>query len=394
MPQNVAYVAYGGSVASLGVCLDQVRSWLERYIVVIKDQDLDILALWIVHTWVAEETYTSPRLLIDSPVPGSGKTTLLEHLGKLCQNPIQMASVSSPALLARITANGIRTLLIDEADRSLDPKRPGVGDLVAILNSGYKTGGTRPVLVKGKADAWEVEEMPTYSPVAIAGNTPLLPDDTRSRCIAIRLMPDNEGKAEQSDWEWIEISALDLRDHIQGVADQVREQVRTARPTLPDNCRNRNRERWNPLAKIASVAGEPWVTKCNQAIQADLDLALEVAENGEGSVSPAVQIAQDLYNTLGTHPRFELSSELVKQLIRQNPEAWSYASPYGKDLTPKRLGSILNRSFGIYSQRQGANARGWHTNQFAQIWQKLGITPGNPTKATEATKATSEGGLL
>jgi hypothetical protein len=261
MPENVAYVAYGGSVASLGVCLDQVRSWLERYIVVIKDQDLDILALWIVHTWVAEETYTSPRLLIDSPVPGSGKTTLLEHLGKLCQNPIQMASVSSPALLARITANGIRTLLIDEADRSLDPKRPGVGDLVAILNSGYKTGGTRPVLVKGKGDAWEVEEMPTYSPVAIAGNTPLLPDDTRSRCIAIRLMPDNEGKAEQSDWEWIEINALDLRDHIQGVTDEIREQVRTARPNLPDNCRNRNRERWNPLAKIASVAGEPWVTK-------------------------------------------------------------------------------------------------------------------------------------
>jgi MoxR-like ATPase len=228
MPENGAYGAYGGYGGSLGVCLDQVRSWLERYIVVIKDQDLDILALWIVHTWLAGETYTSPRLLIDSPVPGSGKTTLLEHLGKLCQDPIQMASVSSSALLARITASGIRTLLIDEADRSLDPKRDGVKDLVAILNSGYKIGGSRPVLVKGKGDAWQVEEMPTYSPVAIAGNTPLLPEDTRSRCIAIRLMPDQEGKAEQSDWEWIEISALDLRDHIQEVAEQVREQVRTA----------------------------------------------------------------------------------------------------------------------------------------------------------------------
>ena len=390
MPENVAYGAYGGYGGSLGVCLDQVRSWLERYIVVIKDQDLDILALWIVHTWLAGETYTSPRLLIDSPVPGSGKTTLLEHLGKLCQDPIQMASVSSAALLARITAGGIRTLLIDEADRALDPKRDGVKDLVAILNSGYKIGGSRPVLVKGKGDAWQVEEMPTYSPVAIAGNTPRLPDDTRSRCIAIRLMPDQEGKAEQSDWEWIEISALDLRDHIQEVAEQVREQVRTARPILPDNCRNRNRERWNPLAKIASVAGEPWVTKCNQAIQADLDLALEVAENGETSYSPAVQISHDLYKILGTQPRFELSTELVKQLIKDNPEMWSFNSTYGKDLTPKRLGIILNGSFGIYSQRQGANARGWHTNQFIQIWQKLGITPGNPPKATEPPKATKE----
>jgi hypothetical protein len=305
-----------------------------------------------------------------------------------------MASVSSPALLARITAIGIRTLLIDEADRSLDPKRQGVGDLVAILNSGYKIGGTRPVLEKGKGEAWEVNEMPTYSPVAIAGNTPLLPDDTRSRCIAIRLMPDNEGKAEQSDWEWIEVNAIDLREHIQEATEAVREQVRQARPLLPPGCRNRHRERWNPLAKVALVAGDTWTERCNASIQADLDLAAEVAENGDGTTSPAVQIAQDLYKVLGTETRFELSSEIVRKLISLNPEAWSFTSPYGKDLTPKRLGSILNRSFGIYSVRSGANSRGWNSGQFVQIWQKLGITPGNPPKATEPPKATSEEQLL
>ena len=37
--------------------------------------DLDLLALWTVHTWLVAETYTTPRLLFDSPVPGSGKTT-------------------------------------------------------------------------------------------------------------------------------------------------------------------------------------------------------------------------------------------------------------------------------------------------------------------------------
>jgi hypothetical protein len=63
-----------------------------------------------------------------------------------------MASISSAAMLARITANEVRTLLIDEADRALNPKRPGVDDLIAILNSGYKRGATRPVLVQSKND--------------------------------------------------------------------------------------------------------------------------------------------------------------------------------------------------------------------------------------------------
>ena len=376
----------GGSGGYLGVCLDQVRSWLAKYIVVIREDDLDTLALWIVHTWLCEETYTSPRLLIDSPVAGSGKTTLLEHLGKLCRDPIQMASVSSPALLARVTGKSIRTLLIDEADRSLDPKRPGVGDLIAILNSGYKRGGTRPVLV-GKD--WDVDEMSTFSPVAIAGNSPMIPDDTRSRCITIRLMPDTENKALESDWEFIEIDALDLRDHISGVADQVREEVRLCRPKLPAGCKNRHRERWNPLAKIAQVAGDPWLSKTLELIQSDLDLANEVIENGEQNLAPAVQLATDLYKLIGTDPRFELSTELVRQLIKHNPDAWSMQSSYGKDLNTKRLGTILNKSFGIYSQRQGANQRGWHTNQFLQIWQRLGIPHINPPKATNPPNPTS-----
>jgi len=394
MAADVGYVASGGSVASMSGCLDQVRSWLSRFIVVIRDEDLDLLSLWIIHTWLADETYTSPRLLIDSPVPGSGKTTLLDHLDKLCKNPIQMASVSSAALLARVTADGTKTLLIDEADRSLDLKRPGSGDLIAILNSGYKKGGSRPVLVPKKGGDWEYSQMPTYSPVAIAGNTPHLPDDTRSRCISVRLMPDLAGTAEQSDWEWLEIDAQDLQDHIQEAVEPIREAVRMARPNLPEGCRNRHRERWNPLAKIASVSGQKWIDKCNYLIQADLALAAEVAENGEGSVRPSVMIAQDLHKLLGGEPKSVPSTEIVRDLIKMNPEAWSMASPYGKDLTPKRMGTILNSNFGIYSQRIGSNARGWHTNQFIQIWERLGITPYKATEATEATEATPDRGLF
>src|SRR5690606_25804692 len=125
-----------------GELLGEVRAWLARFVVTMSGDDLDLLALWAAHTHVCVETYTTPRLVLDSPVPGSGKTTVLEHLERLCMHPVQMASLSSPALLTRMLDAGLRTLLIDEADRSLSPDKPEVAELIAVLNSGYKRGGT------------------------------------------------------------------------------------------------------------------------------------------------------------------------------------------------------------------------------------------------------------
>ncbi len=116
---------------------------LAKYVAVMHDGDLDVLTLWAAHTHVALECYTSPRLLLDSPVPASGKTTTLEHLQRLSAAPLQAASLSSAALLARILAKQIRTLLIDEADRNLDPKRPV--SMIYSQSSTLGTSGAQPV---------------------------------------------------------------------------------------------------------------------------------------------------------------------------------------------------------------------------------------------------------
>lgn len=53
--------------------------------------------------------------------------------------------------------------------------------------------------------------MSTYGPVALAGNSPNLPDDTRSRCITVLLLPDLDGTVADSDWQHIEEDALALQ---------------------------------------------------------------------------------------------------------------------------------------------------------------------------------------
>src|SRR6478735_11920385 len=59
--------------------LDEVRDHFANYVCTVDQSDLDLLALWAAHTYLVIETYTTPRLEINSPVPGSGKTTVLEH---------------------------------------------------------------------------------------------------------------------------------------------------------------------------------------------------------------------------------------------------------------------------------------------------------------------------
>jgi hypothetical protein len=99
--------------------LDAIREWLATYISTVSDSALDLLTLWAVHTHLVEETYYTPRLQIDSPVPESGKTTVIEHLERLCRRSIQMATVSSSAMLTRMLDKEIRTIFPQMAGRAI-----------------------------------------------------------------------------------------------------------------------------------------------------------------------------------------------------------------------------------------------------------------------------------
>jgi hypothetical protein len=217
--------------------LTEVRDWWSTYVLPLTSGDLEILTVWTAHTHLIDVSYTTPRLLLDSPVPGAGKTTCLEHLQHLCRRPVTVASLSSPALLTRMLDVEIRTILIDEAHRSLNPDKEGIADLLAVINSGYKRGATRPVLVPGQGGQWAVKEMPTFAPVAMAGNNPNLPEDTQSRAIRVLLLPDLEGAIEETDWELIDTDAYPLQQQLVDWADQVRDQVRLDRSDLPKGSR-------------------------------------------------------------------------------------------------------------------------------------------------------------
>lgn len=359
-----------------GAVLDDVREWLGRFICTVSDDDLDLLTLWAAHTFLVEETYTTARLLIDSPVPAAGKTTTLEHLARLCRHPVQMASLSSPALLTRMLEAGIRTILIDEADRSLSPDKDGVGDLIAVLNSGYKRGATRPVLVPVKGGGWDAAEMSTFAPVAMAGNNPNLPDDTRSRSIRVLLLPDVEGRIEDSDWEEHDETARALGEELAQWADRIRDDVRAARPALPEACRGRARERWGPLKRVAVAAGGRWPDVVDRL--AELDVRRLEAERDEGLVQqrPAVVLLTHLHTVWGEGETFLPTTTLLTRLVHAFPEMWGSGSSFGKTLTAQRLGRMLVGGYNIHSDRpDAAGPRGYLRTTLRTAFRRFGLDP-------------------
>ena len=371
--------ALSGAAPTGAALLDDLVAWFGRFIAVTIPADLCLLALWAVHTHLVNELYTTPRLLIDSIMEGSGKTTVLDHLHRLCVHPVQAASISSPALLPRLLESGMRTILVDEAHRALRPDKPGVEDLLGIVNTGYRRGATRPVLVSTKGGGWAANEMPTFAPVAMAGNNPNLPADTASRQIRVLLMPDIDGTVEDSDWEFIADDAAALKDRIVAWTDEIRDGIKGLDVALPKGCIGRCKEKWRPLARVAAAAGGDWPVTVNRLIEADMAEEQALREAGLKTLPPGMVVMKDLYEVWPDGQNFVPTKQLLSKLITHNPEYWGLGNPYGKPLSETRLGRMITQAAKVTSERPDTHGpRGYRRDQFKSTWLRLGIGRGEP----------------
>lgn len=370
-----------GSVTSDGSqipVIDRIRDHFGKYVLAVQSSHLDLLSIWAAHTHLVHETYTTPRLLIDSPTHGSGKTTVLEHLNLLCFEPEPLSAVSSPAVLARLTADAPRTLLIDEADRTLRPDHPNGPEIKAVLNTGYKIGGSRTVNVSGPDGNWTPTRFSTFAPVAMAGNQPRLEEDVKSRTVTVLLIPDRQGTVLESNWRLIEHDTRQLGADLAQWADSVRKDVAESHPSLPEGVVGREREVWQPLKMVAVAAGGRWPETIDNLAREDHERRAQDIEDGLTYEPPAMVLLRDIRDVWPDQSTFLASAELVHLLIQRNPDWWGRNSPYGKELTQKRLARLLNDGFRVRVGRihlNGETIRGFSRESFSTPWQHLPTEP-------------------
>ena len=139
-------------VTDLGAVLDELVEELGRYMSA-SLLFLNTTALWSVLAHLLQRDdlgiNISPRLAIQSPDKRCGKTTLLEAISCVVPKPDMLTSLT-PAALFR-TADEFRpTFLIDEADILM--RKDAAGDLLMILNAGYRRKGANVVRMEKRAD--------------------------------------------------------------------------------------------------------------------------------------------------------------------------------------------------------------------------------------------------
>ncbi len=380
------------SAGSFGMVVNELDKHLRRYINPVDDTDIDLLTLWIIHTHFVDSVfYTTPRLLIDSPLPGSGKTTVLEHCQKLCFQPMLASTITSPALIPRMLQQGPRTMLVDEAEKSLRPDRPGVEDILNVINSGYKRGATRPTLVPAKGGEWVTHDMPTFSAVAMAGINPALPDDTLSRSLKVLLLPDINGDVDESDWEFIEADVIELGTRISQECERITEQIRAHQPELPEAVRGRMKEKWRPMQRVADMAGGSWPSKCRHLIERELAVHEMEKEQGMAIDKPAVALLRDV---VAHWPQSEFwpTMQMVEQLKSVEPDRWGSTDKFPKGLTPQRAGRMLWKAWQIRADRQrqsDGEPRGYFRRDVVKAAVRIGITtvsnePAEPSEPSES----------
>lgn len=358
------HVAVDAAYPNTDALLDACRTWIQEHVIVSVDQG-NVLAVWVLHTWVIDAAEYTPYLHITAAEKECGKSRLLETLEPIVYNPCMSAGTTAAALL-RIISKHSPSLLLDEVDATFGGNKDAAESIRGILNTGFRRGG---IYRKCDGKSHEVQEFRAFGPKAFAG-IGRVPDTVSSRSVVIemkRKRPDECVESlrsrDVSETKKPLLASLELWSK-SGVADT----LGLARPEFPDGFSDRQKDISEPLVAIADLAGGQWPAN----IRASL-LALFSSEASEDS-SVGVTLLRDtlaVFNSLsGEYPDRITSVALTSALLSLEGSPWGDWDK-GRQFTVNTLARRL-KPFHIQPQtiRIGNETfKGYMRTSFVEAWK-------------------------
>jgi hypothetical protein len=350
------------TTGDLAATLDGVFAFVRRFVVLDENQ-LVAVALWVFHTHAFEAADTTPYLNVGSAEKRSGKTRFLETVELLVAGPVKVSG-TTPAALARVVAQEPPpTLLIDEADNSLRRDREYVAALMGVLNDGYRRGGKTLLCLPPK---WEPGFLPVFAPKAIAGIGEL-PDTVADRSISIRLQRrTRDERIERFRRREVEASADPIRESMVSLAEFHLVRLTDARPELPDELDDRAQDVWEPLLAIADLAGAAWPDRARRAA-----IALSSGTEREDD-SLSARLLRDIYDVYAANgtQRYR-TADLIAELSQIEESPWG--DWRGKPITSQELSRLLRphkiKTMPVWVN--GQTVKGYKAEQFENAWLRV-----------------------
>lgn len=349
------------------ILLNDIAATIRRFIVCDRDT-AHAVTLWAAMTWFIDHVQVAPLAVITAPEKRCGKSQLLFLLGRLSARAITTSSIS-PAALFRTIDSWCPTLLIDEADAFMRDNE----ELRGIINSGHTRESAYVIRTVG--ENFTPTRFNTWGAKAIAGIGQMA-DTIMDRAVLLQLrrkLPHEEVErirhAEPGLFD-------DLRSRLARFAEDCGEQVRQARPPLPDCLNDRAQHNWEPLLAIAMTAGSEWLEYGTMA-------ALKLSGTDNTSQTVGTELLADIREIFGADRDRITTAEMIRLLCSDEERPWSTFSR-GNAITPRQLAKRL-KEYGIYSHtiRIGIEtAKGYMIDQFRDVFSRYLPPPGELSVTT------------
>jgi hypothetical protein len=345
--------------------LDDVETFLGRFVVYPSEAARVAHVRWIAHTYFMDQWDSTPRIAFLSPEPGSGKSRALEVTEPLVPRPVHAVN-TTPAYLFRKVSDeaGPPTILYDEIDTVFGPKAKDNEDVRGMLNAGHRRGATAGrSVVKGRNI--ETEELPAYCAVALAGLDDL-PDTLMTRSVVVRMRrraPDERVEPWRLRINGVE--AETLRERLQSWSTDYQHTVTW--PEMPSGIEDRNADVWEALLAVADLAAGDWPERARRNA---VTLVTAAADRG-GSLG--VILLRDLRAIFGDAER--LATEAILEQLHEVDES-PWADLRGKALDARGLARRLAKydvKPKLIRTPEGV-IRGYSAEDLADPWSRY-VTP-------------------
>jgi hypothetical protein len=243
-------------VLSPAELFNAIKNFVTRYVVLSQPEHADVLALWIMHTWVSDCADFTPYIYLHSPAMRCGKTQVQRVVEPLVRHPLRTCNVSEAALYREIEESH-PTVLWDEIDTIFGSRKASEANenKRALLNAGYERGLSAIRLERGDGGFVKISFDP-ICPKILAG-IGKLPETIIDRSISIlihrRLKTQPCQKYRRRDRD----SAKPLHDALEKWSSdsELQKQLREAQPQMPECLSDRAEDIWEPLLAIADSIG-------------------------------------------------------------------------------------------------------------------------------------------
>ncbi len=100
-------------------------------------------------------------------------------------------------------------------------------------------------------------------------------------------------------------------------------------------------------------------------------------EREEGIVNekPHVTLLRHIAEVWANGETFHSTDDHISMLVARFPLSWGKSDKYPKGLTAQRLGRMLVKNYGVYSDRTASKVRGYSAKSFERALKSVRMTP-------------------